>query len=288
MKNKKLVLLLLLKLMLFVGLFIVPVNDAKAEKTPKSRTVSMQKSKVKNRKKKKFKKKKKIKEKNKNRKKLDKKNKKIGKNKKNKKTEKDLNNIEDRNDNKNLDTNNKKSDRNDQSDKQINESYNNVGANSEYMPEVFVGGTGNDVSPKKQEENEPKKDENLPKNQDENKPEKDKDLPGNQDDNKNQEDNPIVKNNDFILVNDNYSSGKNALVFEKGKAVLPDEGLLILKKTGENDGIFHKVKWTGKDLDKVLKGEVGNYVLTVQVEESISINGVDYGKINFDMNIIIE
>lgn len=261
MKNKKLI-VLLFRLMIFIALFmLIPDSEVRAERGQGIKIVSMKKSKVKSKKKKKSKKKTgKKKRLNKNKKKKNKRKK--NKRKKNRRKKKDKRNKQDNIGNSSGDQStsfdNKKIDKEVQKDK---ENQQNDQAVVEKMPEVFIGGIDNS---------------NLPEHRDNgsvaNQPKADRQA---------------VLNNDFTIFSAAYSK-KNGLAFGRDRVELPASAIVGFKRTGENDGILHKIKWTGSELDSVLSGKVGSYVLTAEIDDSISINGVDYGKIKFDININIK
>ena len=81
-------------------------------------------------------------------------------------------------------------------------------------------------------------------------------------------------------------NAEGILEYASGHSVtLPDQILVGLMQTGENPGKELPVRWAGKDLQRVLQGEKGSYVLQVQLLENLVIHDVDHGKAEFSVKI---
>lgn len=100
-----------------------------------------------------------------------------------------------------------------------------------------------------------------------------------------------IYNENFLILNDKlHSDGK--LYFESGKAVNLDDRVLIgIKDTGENNNEPIRVKYINdknNSLNKINSGIKGDYKLGVRTEDELIINDINYGRVDFLINIKID
>ncbi len=97
---------------------------------------------------------------------------------------------------------------------------------------------------------------------------------------------PSIPQRESFVVLDTHLNAEGILEYASGHSVtLPDQILVGLMQTGENPGKELPVRWAGKDLQRVLQGEKGSYVLQVQLLENLVIHDVDHGKAEFSVKI---
>lgn len=91
----------------------------------------------------------------------------------------------------------------------------------------------------------------------------------------------------LTIFTKNYRAGLGLVFNSKNNNELPDEAFVGIKTTGENDGKFHKISWSGDDLDDIKANKPGEYQLKVDVNDIVKIQEKDYTDISFYINIVI-
>lgn len=92
----------------------------------------------------------------------------------------------------------------------------------------------------------------------------------------------------FLPVLDGLAS--NGILYKKSgeNFALPSRVAILLHKNGENTGKEIEVSWIASDLEKIQKGERGNYDIMLKAQEDVVINSVNYGQVEIQLQIVIK
>ena len=93
---------------------------------------------------------------------------------------------------------------------------------------------------------------------------------------------------DFLILDQRLNT-EGELSFPAGSSVaLPEQSLIGLKRSGENDGKLHAITWRGAHLSAVTEGKAGIYTLLAATQEEMVINTSPYNPLTFVVTIRIE
>lgn len=93
---------------------------------------------------------------------------------------------------------------------------------------------------------------------------------------------------EFIILNER-TRGKGELVYLQGEETkLPQTALIGLRASGENGGREYELIWGKEGLPALSNAPKGKYELNVSTKEDLIINGKNYGKVKFAVDLIIE
>lgn len=89
-----------------------------------------------------------------------------------------------------------------------------------------------------------------------------------------------------VFLNNLSSDGK--VYFSATEEIsLPSSALIGKKATGENTGNLITVTWKTEKQEKFDAKEAGEYIFTVETAEAVVINDKNYGKVRFELTVVI-